>query len=85
MKLIYKGPKEYKVWDHKILGYPISIHGTEKCGFLISVPMGDNEYDRKMFDSLVYYNHPVYHAFTRKKVIGQVKKWIKNYKMEVSK
>ena len=80
MKKIYESKDGYKVYEHKILEYPIHISVTTSSGVLISVPMGETPEDKKMFDELVYFNKSVYHAKTRIEVIKKVRTWIINYK-----
>ena len=79
MKLFYESENGYKVFSTKILGYPCDVHETTESGCLVSVPMGDNKKDIKMFDDLVYFNKSVYWARTKEKAIRQVREWIKNY------
>lgn len=81
MKPVYINNK-YKVYNIDILGYKMQLHETEKSGYSISVPMGEGQ-DKKMFDSLVYYNKGVYHDIDKNKVIQKVKEFIENYKNNI--
>lgn len=83
MKPIYEN-NGYKVYRCKILGYPCSAHCLPSGNVSVSVPLGkEGSKDRKMFDTLVYYNQMVYHGSTKKEVIAKVRSWILKYKRGV--
>jgi len=79
MKKTYDS-RGYSGYELEIEGYQCQLFETPQGNCSIGVPMGDNEYDKKMFDDLVYYNKPVYHADSKEKVIEQVATFIRNYK-----
>ncbi len=79
MKKVYEN-KGYKVYSHKILDYLVKVHETTSSGCLVSVPMGNNKKDKKMFDSLVYYNKYTYWGTTKLEAVKKVREWIKRYK-----
>ncbi len=79
MKLVYND-NGYKVYKTTILGYPCRVHETTESGCIVSVPMGKTKADKKMFDSLVYYNKLEYHGATKKEAVQKVRNFIKNYK-----
>lgn len=70
----------YKGYDVEIEGYECQLFETPQGRCSIGVPMGDTPEDKAMFDKLVYYNKPVYHADSKEKVIEQVAEFIKDYK-----
>lgn len=68
----------------RIMGYPVTIlkYGVERNNvwYQLTVPMGENERDKKMFDDFVYNNKSLYNTKTQDKLIENFKKFVKNWK-----
>lgn len=84
MKLVYNN-NGYKVYKTNIAGYKCQIHKTKECGVMVQVPMGDNDNDKVMFDSLVYAHKSEYQAKTIREARRKVRAFIKNYKTNLIK
>lgn len=79
MKLVYN-QGNFKGYITKILGYPCFISGSDRSGYLVTVPFGKTKKEKIMFDNLVYYNKSSYYGKTKEKARENVKDFIKNYK-----
>lgn len=77
MKPIYQVGKT-KVFKRTILGRPFFIMHFSSGYKSAEAPMGDNPKDKAMFDKLVYFNQKLTHGKDEKKIIANIKKFIKS-------
>lgn len=79
IKTLIHDKNGYKAYDIKVCGYDCILHHSTQSGFCLSVPMGETQKEKVMFDNLVYYHKNIYHDKDESTLINKVTKYIKHY------